>query len=445
MNRSQIDAILRTLNPRDIEVLKYDWPLFARDKQLAPPGDWRTWLPLAGRGWGKTRTGSEWIRGKVEGRTPLAPGKARRIALIAETASDARDVMIKGDSGILACSPPDYRPTYVANRRALVWPNGTEALIFSAIEPDQLRGPQFDAAWCDELAKWRYAEYAWDMLQMGLRLGDNPQALVTTTPRPIKVLKDILADPSTRHTVGSTYENAGNLASSFATYLKRKYEGTRLGRQEIEAAMLSDVPGALWTRDQLDALRVKIDHERPVSEQLPKVDRIVVAVDPPVTSGDNADECGIIVAGVAGDVRNQKGHGYVLEDATSQGETPQQWAKRAVDLFHKYKADRIVAEVNQGGEMVEAMIRQVDQLVPYKAVRASKGKFARAEPVSAIYEQGRAHHFGTHATLEDQMAEFSIDGLPDPKKSPDRVDALVWAITDLMVDPAEPRSRLDVM
>lgn len=292
LEKSEITEILASLPSSAIEVLKYDWQLFARDKQIAPSGDWRTWVPLAGRGWGKTRVGAEWIRSKVEGPTPLAPGKSRRIALIGETAADVRDVMINGDSGIRTISPPDYRPTYVANRRALVWPNGTEALIFSAVQPDQLRGPQFDTAWCDELAKWRYAQNAWDMLQMGLRLGDLPQALVTTTPRNVKVLREIIADPSSVVVKGSTYENSGNLAASFSTYLRRKYGGTRLGRQELEAEMLTDVPGALWSLAKLDALRV---------ERKAGLDRIVVAVDPPTTSGDDSDECGIVVAGVVGD------------------------------------------------------------------------------------------------------------------------------------------------
>lgn len=434
----QITAIVQSLPPKSIEVLQYDWPLFARDKQLAPEGNWRTWVPLAGRGWGKTRCGAEWIRSKVEGRTPLAKGKARQVALIGETAADVRDVMIKGDSGILACSPPDYRPTYVANRRALVWPNGTEALIFSAVEPDQLRGPQFDTAWCDELAKWRYAEYAWDMLQMGLRLGD-PQALVTTTPRPIKVLKEILKDPSTISTVGSTYENVGNLAASYADYIRRKYEGTRLGRQELEAAILDDVPGALWKRSNLDTFRVydprKVcDEDWMIGKRpMPNLERVVVSVDPPATSGENADECGIVAAGVVGSVRDQRAHGYVLEDASVQGLSPQEWATEAVNAYHRNGASLMVAETNQGGEMVEFVIKQVDPSINVKRVHASKGKFARAEPVSAIYEQGRVHHVGTHAVLEDQMCQFAIDGLPDKNASPDRVDALVHAMTELMV------------
>jgi phage terminase large subunit-like protein len=382
--------------------------------------------------------GSEWTRSLIEGSTPLSRGKITRFALIGETASDVRDVMINGDSGILACSPPDFRPTYISNRKSLQWPNGVEAKVFSGIEPDQLRGPQFEAGWIDELCKFRYAEMAWDMFQMGLRLGDHPRCLVTTTPRNIKVLKDIIADPSTAMVKGTTYENQSNLASGFFDYIARKYEGTRLGRQELHADVLSDVPGALWSIAQLDQLRVKKGKPSDYGCR-----RSVISIDPPVTSGDNADECGIIFAGVAGDVRNQTAHGYVFQDYTTQGQTPRQWAEVAVKAFHRHQADMIIAEVNNGGELVGEVIKQVDPTVPYKAVRASKGKFARAEPVSAIYEQGRVHHVGTHATLEDQMSEFAIDGLPDPSASPDRVDALVWAITELMITPmaAEPKVR----
>ena len=436
MTSDQIQAALANLPPKFIDALQYDWQIVGRDKQLAPPGRWRTWVPLAGRGWGKTRTGSEWIREKVEGETPLGRGSVSRLALIAETAADARDVMIKGDSGILACSPPEFRPTYVANRRALVWPNGAEALIFSAIEPDQLRGPQFQAAWCDELAKWRYAQDAWDMLQMGLRLGDPSQALVTTTPRPIQVLKDILADPSTVSSVSSTYENAANLDPAFRTYIERKYAGTRLGRQELEAAILDDVQGALWGHDNFEKNR----RARPGN-----LKRIVVAVDPPATSGENADECGIIVAGVTDGVRNNTSHGFVLADESIHMASPKQWAERVIEAYKYWGADRVIAEVNQGGEMVEAVIRNIDPDVSYKAVRAKRGKVARAEPVAALYEQDRVHHVGTHGGLEDQMAHFKVDGLEDQTKSPDRVDALVYALTELMIEPVEAPSLLDVV
>lgn len=414
-----------------MDALRYDWQLFARDKQLPPPGNWRTWVPLAGRGWGKTRTGAEWVRHMV------TEGGARRVALIAETQKDLEDVMVFGDSGLASVFPPAQAPRITLKPLRVRFHNGAIALGYNATAPDQLRGPQFDAAWCDELAKWRYAQETWDMLQFGLRLGDNPRALVTTTPRAVKVLKDILADPSTVHTVGSTYENAGNLAASFADYMRRKYEGTRLGRQELEAAILDDNPGALWKRSQIDAKRLRSD------EKLPELSRIVVAIDPPTTSGEEADECGIVAAGIHGRASDLTSHGYVLEDASEQGLTPRGWAEKAVKLFHRLNANLIVAEVNQGGEMVEAVIRQVDPLVPFKGVHASKGKVARAEPVSGIYEQGRIHHVGTFAALEDQMCEFGVDGLRDPDASPDRVDALVWAFTELMLthEAAPPRVR----
>lgn len=359
------------------------------------------------------------------------------MALIAETQKDLEDVMVFGDSGLASVFPPAQAPRITLKPLRVRFHNGAIALGYNATAPDQLRGPQFDAAWCDELAKWRYAQETWDMLQFGLRLGDNPRALVTTTPRAVKVLKDILADPSTVHTVGSTYENAGNLAASFADYMRRKYEGTRLGRQELEAAILDDNPGALWKRSQIDAKRLRSD------EKLPELSRIVVAIDPPTTSGEEADECGIVAAGIHGRASDLTSHGYVLEDASEQGLTPRGWAEKAVKLFHRLNANLIVAEVNQGGEMVEAVIRQVDPMVPFKAVHASKGKVARAEPVSGIYEQGRIHHVGTFAALEDQMCEFGVDGLRDPDASPDRVDALVWAFTELMLthEAAPPRVR----
>lgn len=359
----------------------------------------------------------------------------RRVALIAETQKDLEDVMCFGDSGLLSVFPPNQKPKITLKPLRVKFHNGAIALGYNATQPEQLRGPQFDAAWCDELAKWRYAQDTWDMLQFGLRLGDNPRALVTTTPRPVKVLRDILADPSTIHTTGSTYENAGNLAASFAAYVRRKYEGTRLGRQELDAAILDDNPGALWKRTMLDAKRLRAD------DKLPDLSRIVVAIDPPVTSGENADECGIVAAGIAGRGSDLTSRGYVLEDASEQGLTPREWAEKAVKLYHKLGANLIVAEVNNGGELVETVVRSVDPNVSFKAVHASKGKHARAEPISTIYEQGRIHHHGTFAALEDQMCEFGVDGLPDQNASPDRVDALVWAFTELMLAHAAPEPR----
>ena len=400
---------------RNIEGGPYDWTRIARPNQLPPPGEWSTWLLLAGRGFGKTRTGAEWIRALAE------TGQAERMALVAPTAADARDVMVEGESGILAISPTRNRPFYEPSKRRLTWPNGALATTYSADEPERLRGPQHDAAWCDELAAWRYPE-AWDMLMFGLRLGHDPRTVVTTTPRPTKLIRRLLADPMVALTRGSTLENEANLAPSFLAQVKRRYEGTRLGRQELEAELLEDVAGALWTHELIDSTRA-MGH-------IPDLTRIVVAIDPAATSGEDADETGLIVAG-----KDARGHGWVLADASGRM-TPIEWARRAIMLYKQFDADRIVAEVNNGGEMVENTIRMVDNDVAFEAVRATRGKVVRAEPVAALYEQRRVHHVGGFGQLEDQMTAFTTDF--DRKTagySPDRVDALVWAFTELLVEP----------
>ncbi len=338
--------------------------------------------------------------------------------------------MIEGESGILAVSPAAMRPQYQPSKRRLVWPNDCIATTYSATEPDQLRGPQHNYAWCDELAKYVKADELWSNLILGLRLGNDPRVLVTTTPRPLKLLRSLLSDERTVVTRGGTYENAANLAPSALAEMRRRFEGTRIGRQELEGEMLEDVPGALWQRDTLDRDRLGPD-------DYPDLVRIVVAVDPPVTSGEKADECGIVVAGV-----DSAGHGYVLADCSTKGQTPEQWARTAVAAYREFDADRIVAEVNNGGELVEVVMRKVDATVSYRAVRASRGKVTRAEPVSALYEQGKVHHCGTFNELEDQMTNFTSDF--DSKAmgySPDRVDALVWAMTDLMIAPREATVR----
>ena len=387
----------------------YDWPFWARPKQLPPAGDWNTWLILAGRGFGKTRTGAEWVRDQVE-----THGK-RRVALVARTAADARDTMVEGESGILACCPPWFRPRYEPSRRRLTWPNGAIATTYSGDRPDQLRGPQSDAAWADELAAWRYPE-AWDQLLFGLRLGTDPRVVVTTTPRPTAIIRQLLADARTHVTRGNTFENRANLAGPALHQLLRKYEGTRMGRQELYAEILDDSSGALWNRAMLDAGRVMN------LKTLPDLARVVVAIDPAVTSGETADETGIVVAGIG-----RNGHGYVLSDLTLR-ESPHRWGSVAVQAYHRYKADRIVAETNNGGEMVELTIRTVDDTVSYRGVHASRGKRTRAEPVAALYEQSRVHHVGALPELEDQMCLWEPG-----QDSPDRMDALVWALTDLML------------
>lgn len=408
------NKLVRSLTPEQALKIKYDWPYRARPGQLPPPGEWRVWLLLAGRGFGKTRTGAEFVRARVGART------ARRIALVAPTAADARDVMVEGESGLLAIAPPADRPLYEPSKRRLTWSNGAIATTYSADEPERLRGPQHDFAWCDELAAWRYPE-AWDMLMFGLRLGDDPRAVVTTTPRPTKLIRALIADPKVMMTRGATAENRANLAPAFLDQIVRRYEGTRLGRQELDAELLDDMPGGLWQRGIIEATR---------TSTVPKFSRVVVAIDPAVSASEHADETGIIAAG-----RDANGHGYVLADASGRY-APAEWARVAIAAYGARQADRIVAEINNGGDMVEATLRMIDPNVPFSAVRAARGKVARAEPVAALYEQGRIHHIGTFAQLEDQMCSFTSDfDRTTAGYSPDRVDALVWAFTELLVEP----------
>jgi phage terminase large subunit-like protein len=407
------DQVIESLSPKTAGWLRYEWDARRRDNQKPPPGDWRVWLLLAGRGFGKTRTGAELVRLKVGMRT------ARHIALVAPTAADARDVMVEGESGLLAIAPPWDRPEYEPSKHRLTWENGAIATTYSADEPERLRGPQHDFAWCDELAAWRYPE-AWDMLMFGLRLGDDPRAVVTTTPRPTKLIKALVADPKVVVTRGSTYDNWKNLAPAFLEQIVRRYEGTRLGRQELEAEILEDVPGALWTHGLIDATRVNT---------VPSMTRIVVAIDPAVSSDEHADETGIVVAG-----KDEAGHGHVLADLSGRY-APTEWAKAAIAAYRAHNADRVVAEINNGGDMVEATLRMVDPTVSFAAVHASHGKVARAEPVAALYEQGRVHHLGALPRLEDQMCCFAHDYDRASGYSPDRVDALVWALTELLVEP----------
>lgn len=410
--------ILASLTADELQALDYAWEFWARPKQLAPAGAWKVWLVMAGRGFGKTRIGAEWVR-KQAWNSPLS-----RIALVGATAADTRDIMVEGESGILSVSPPWFRPTYEPSKRRLTWPNGARATLYSAEEPERLRGPQHTDAWCDEAGAWFYAE-AWDQLQFGLRLGLNPRAVVTTTPRPTRLIKRIAEDSETVVTRGSTFENAANLASTFIREIRKKYEGTRLGRQELFAELLEDTPGALWNLSAIEADRV---------ETAPMLQRVVISLDPSVSSDEDSDECGIIAAGLGED-----GHGYVLEDLSAVL-SPDAWARLAVRAYDRLMADRIVAEVNNGGDLVEATIRTVSRNVSYRAVHASKAKRARAEPVAALYEQHRVHHVGVHRKLEDQMTTWDSGAAG---KSPDRIDALVWAITDLMLAPRRTKVEHD--
>ena len=404
--------VIGTLSERERFEVMYDWSVWRRPKQATPPGDWRVWLILAGRGFGKTRTGAEFVREQVNA------GRCRRVALVGATAADVRDTMIEGESGLLAVFPPGQRPRYEPSKRRVTFHNGATASAFSADEPDRLRGPNHDLAWADELAAWRYVD-AWDQLMLGLRLGDHPRVVVTTTPRPTQLIRRLArSDDGTVHaTTGSTYENAANLAADFIAEMRRRYEGTRLGRQELEAQILDDVEGALWDRAVIDDTR---------TTDTPPLRRIVVAIDPAVTSGENSDETGIVVAGVS-----QDGEAYVLDDRTMRA-SPNDWASAAVAAYHRHNADLIVAEANQGGDLVENVLKAVDPRVPVHLVRASRGKRTRAEPVAALYEQRRAHHVGFFPELEDQLCSW----VPDIGSSPDRLDALVWALTDLVVDRA---------
>lgn len=369
---------------------------------------------MAGRGFGKTRCGAEWVRSVVDA------GLAGRVALVGPTAADTRDVMVEGESGLMNIFPARRRPVYEPSKRKVTFSNGAIAMLYSAEEPDRLRGPQHDAGWADEAAAWKYPE-AWDMLQFGMRLGRNPRQVVTTTPKPVKLVKDILAEPGTVVTRGSTFDNARNLTAPFLAKIRAKYEGTRLGRQELEAELLDDNPNALWKRLDIDAKRCK-------PSELPPLRRIVVAVDPAVTTNEDSDETGIVVAGIGDD-----GRGYVLDDLTCK-ESPAGWAMVALKAYHDRKADRVVAETNQGGDMVETIFRSLNNEVSYQGVHASRGKFSRAEPVAALYEQGRVSHVGSFGALEDQMCDYNPHAA---SRSPDRMDALVWALTALMLEPSQ--------
>ncbi|GAA0286139.1 DNA-packaging protein [Rhodovulum strictum] len=433
--RDEQTAFLNSLDDGTLMALPFLFEFWALPHQLPPEGNWRAWVVLGGRGAGKTRAGAEWVRAEVEGPRPLDPGRSRRVALVGETVDQVREVMVFGDSGLMACSPPDRRPRWEATRRRLVWPNGAVAQVFSAHDPEGLRGPQFDAAWADELAKWKKAEETWDMLQFGLRLGPSPRQCVTTTPRNVGVLRSILANPTTVVTHAPTEANRANLAASFLEAVRTRYAGTRLGRQELDGVLLEESEGALWSLAAIEAARI---------DTAPPLDRIVVAVDPPVTGHGGSDECGIVVVGVQSKGPPQDWFAVVLEDASLRGAAPTVWAQAAIEAMERFGAERLVAEVNQGGDLVETVIRQLDPLVPFRAVRASRGKAARAEPVAALYEQGRVKHLRGMTTLEDQMCRMTARGY-EGRGSPDRVDALVWAIHELMIAPAahwrRPRVR----
>jgi phage terminase large subunit-like protein len=397
------------MSDQELEVAYWDWQTWARDDQVPPPGDWRTWLILAGRGWGKTRVGAEWVRERIK--------RFSLVNIIGATADDARDVMVQGESGILAICPDYERPVYRKSERTLLWPNGAQTLIFTADEPERLRGKQHQGLWLDELAAWRRPE-AYDQAMLGLRLGSDPRAVITTTPRPTQLIRRLVDDPTTHVTRGSTYDNITNLAPQFVDQIIKRFEGTRLGRQELNAELLLDVPGALWTLAMFDERRTA-----------PDLKRVVVAIDPAASSNEDSDETGIIVAGQGID-----DDWYVLADRSGNF-APDEWAKRAIHAYDEFNADRIIAEVNNGGDMVESTLRTVRRRIPYTKIHASRGKAIRAEPIASLYAQGHVWHTQPFDTLEDQLVNWT----PDSGDSPDRLDALVWAMTELSDGRARSR------
>jgi phage terminase large subunit-like protein len=410
------------MTENELRGLIHDWPFWARENQLPPDSDWQVWLFLGGRGAGKTRAGAEWVRQQVR-------CGCQRIGLIAPTLNDAREVMIAGASGLVGLGLPDERPFYESSRRRLVWPNGAQGFVFSAEDPDSLRGPQFDAAWADEFAAWSYPQATLDTLRMGLRLGEQPRLVVTTTPRPIPALKALVKAPGVVLTRAATRDNSAHLAAGFVEAMTHAYGGSLLGRQELDGLLIEDPEGALWTRR---------DIENACGGSTVDPQRIIVAVDPPATGHDRSDECGIIVAGALGEGSDRIA--IILADRSFGPAKPATWAEAVGAAYEGFEADCVVAESNQGGDMVASVLKATRTGLPVKLVRASRGKRARAEPVAALYAAGRVKHAGRFPALEDQMCAF---GSPDAgRKSPDRVDALVWAVSELlMTSNAAPRLR----
>ena len=416
------------MNDRESDAVDREWLIKGRETQLPPRSEWQTWLILGGRGSGKTRMGAEWVNGMALYLKPFTTTRSCNIALVGETLADVREVMIDGPSGIMSVSRAE-RPRYEMTRRRLVWTSGATASMFSSEDPDSLRGPQFDAAWCDELCKWKNVQETWDMLQFGLRLGMMPRQVITTTPRPLPLLKSMLADPAIRVRRMKMQENAANLAPGFVKHVNGLYGGTRLGRQELDGELIEESPDALWSRLMMEDV---------FSSDVPELKRIVVAIDPPATATKKSDACGIVAAGL-----DENGVAWVLADESFAPAKPHEWARRAIALFHRLEADLIIAEVNQGGDMVAAVIAAEDDSVPVRAVRANRGKALRAEPIAALYEQGRVRHAARFPLLEDEMCDFAHNGLSNGR-SPDRVDALVWALNDLF-GRRENRPRVRVV
>lgn len=429
MDVASQERFLGQLSAAQVEETRWHWDLWARPEQLPPPGDWRVWLILAGRGFGKTRAGAEWVRA-ITRSDPDA-----HVALIAASLGDARAVMVEGESGLLAVGAPDRAPKFEPSLRRLTWDNGAQATLYSAAEPETLRGPQHSHAWCDELGKWAVsanrAERCWDNLLLGLRLGEAPRILATTTPRAVPLLRRLLAEEASGEVVvtrGSSRANAANLPLRFLNDMAKTYGQSALGRQELEGEMLDDLPGALWTRAMIEQAR---------ASTVPPMKRVIIGVDPPASA--HGDACGIVVCGLGDD-----GLAYVQADLTVEKASPERWARAVASAWPTWHADRVVAEANQGGEMVGSVLRAANAALPIKLVHARHGKGARAEPVAALYECGRVRHAGTFPQLEDELCGLMVGGeYRGPGRSPDRADACVWALTELMLGhAAEPRVRL---
>lgn len=414
-------SFLSRLSQKELDELPYSWAFWGRPEQIAPIGPWATRLHLAGRGWGKTLAGAQWVRSEIES------GRRKNIALVGPTQRDVRKTMVEGESGIMCICPPWFYPRYESSKLMIVWPNGGRAHMYSAEEPNRLRGPNHDAAWCDELAAWSYLRETWDNLEMTLRAGKQPKRYITTTPKPQKLLIDLVNEPTTTVIRGSTFDNADNLSYEFIQRIRERYEGTSLGRQELYGELIAEAEGALWTRRMIDLTRVP---------SCPYLVRRVLAIDPAVTANEQSDETGMIVAGL-----DERGHCYIVSDISGRYR-PEQWARRAITTGKMFDVDRYVAEVNNGGDMVEHTLRTISPHISYRAVHASRGKAARAEPVAALYEQGKIHHVSNKPELEDQMTTWEpLSG----DRSPDRLDAMVWAVTELMIAPRMARQSALVM
>ena len=425
IRRAEREAWIDRLPYEMLVADRTNWPANARAAQLPPAGDWRVWMILAGRGFGKTRAGAEWVRAHAETDGEL------RIALVAATLAEGRAVMIEGESGLIAIAPEGaMRPRWESSTRRLLWPNGAQAFLYSAGEPESLRGPQHHLAWCDEIGKWQRGGEAWDNLAMGLRLGSDPRTIATTTPRAVPLVRKLAGAGHVSVTRGRTIDNAAHLAPAFIGLMEDQYAGTLTGRQELDGELIDEVEGALWSRALIERARV---------DAAPELARIVIGVDPPAGASAASDACGIVAVGLGGD-----GNAYVLADASVQGATPDRWARAVAATALAWRADRVVAEANNGGAMVGSVLRAADAVLPLRLVHAAVGKVARAEPVVALYEAGRAFHVGAFPELEDELAGLLHGGgYEGPGRSPDRADALVWAMTELKLGPrgAEPGVR----